>query len=285
MDALPNELLAYILAFLHPVYDQLSRLSIVCKRWRDVIENTASLWKCIHFTPSFPQHLSPTKRDRRKLRHCLLKFGNFVTCLRDDTKTFTDPTFQGLLCRLKNLTRLDVPLLECDLQFLQTLQCANVLEELNLTKATRDDLTEFKWPLQSTDSLEKGFVSPQHLQMLLLRFPHLKVLKVALDSIASPPPTFIAFLQKVNLRELELTGFSLRSALPPQIIHNRDMCLKTIASSQRLAAIVTRLELKTCPLFFYERSLANNAKAHGFASASDYWGWYGSSRPEKSVIH
>lgn len=247
MDALPNELLAYILAFLHPVYGELSRLSIVCKRWREVIENTASLWKCIHFTPSYPEYLSSTTRDRSKLRHCLFKFGHFVTCLRDDAKTFTDPALQGLLCRLKNLTRLDVPLLECDLQLLQTLQCANVLEELNLTKATRDDLN---WLFQPTYSLEKGFVMPQHLQMLLLRFPHLKVLKLALDSIASPPPTFIAFLQKANLRELELTGFSLRPALPPHIIHNRDMCLKTIASSQRLAAIVTRLELETCPLFF-----------------------------------
>lgn len=251
MDALPNELLAHILAFLHPVYDNLARLSLVCKRWKDVIENTPSLWKCIHFTRAYLQYIT-SARDRAVLRHCLLKFGHFVTCLRDHpmAKTFTDPALQELLTRLKNLTRLDVPLLEWDPRFLQTLQCASVLEELNLTESLRSELTEIHWLFQQPDSLEKNFVLPQHLQLVLLRFPRLKVLKLALDSIAFPPSTLITFLDKVNLKELELSGFALLPVLPPHIIHNRDMCLKTIASSQRLAAVVTRLELRTCPLFF-----------------------------------
>ena len=252
MDALPNELLAQILAFFHPVYDNLARLSLVCKRWKDVIENTPSLWKCIHFTRAYPFCVTEYARHRDALRHCLLKFGHYVTCLRDHpiTRTFTDPSLRELLSRLTSLTCLDVPLLEWDPGFLQTLQCANVLEELNLTEYLRSEPPEIQWLFQQPETLEKNFITPQHLQMVILRFPRLKVLKLALDSIAFPPSTLIAFLDKVNLTKLELSGFGLIPSLPPHIIHNRDMCLKTIASSQRLAAVVTRLELRTCPLFF-----------------------------------
>ena len=252
MEALPNELLAHILAFLHPIYDNLARLSLVCKRWKDVTEETPSLWKCIHFTRAYPLCITENARHRDVLRHCLLKFGRYVTCLRDHpiTRTFTDPSLQNLLFRLTSLTCLDVPLLEWDPRFLQNLQCASTLEEMNLTEYLRSEPPEIQWLFQQPDSLEKKFITPQHLQMVLLKFPRLKVLKLALDSIAFPPSTLISFLNKVNLRKLELSGFGLIPTLPPHIIHNRDMCLKTIASSQRLASVVTRLELRTCPLFF-----------------------------------
>lgn len=252
MDSLPNEVLAHIFAFFHPVYDNLARLSVVCKRWKDVIENTPSLWKCIHFTRAYPLCVTEYAKYRDVLRQCLIKFGHYITCLRDHpiTRTFTDPYLRELLSHLPSLTCLDVPLLEWDPRFLQTLQCASILEELNLTEYLRSEPPEIQWLFQQPESLEKNFITPQHLQMVLLRFPRLKVLKLALDSIAFPPSTLIAFLDKVNLTELELSGFGLIPTLPPHIIHNRDMCLKTIASSQRLAAVVTRLELRTCPLFF-----------------------------------
>ena len=252
MDALPNEVLAHIFAFLHPVYDNLARLSLVCKRWNGVIENTPSLWKCIHFTRAYPLCVTEYARHRDVLRHCLFKFGHYITCLRDHpiTRTFTDPYLRELLSRLPHLTCLDVPLLEWDPRFLQTLQCASILEELNLTEYLRSEPPEIQWLFQQPESIEKNFITPHHLQMVILRFPRLKVLKLALDSIAFPPSTLIAFLDKVKLTELELSGFGLTPSLQPHIIHNRDMCLKTIASSQRLAAVVTRLELRMCPLFF-----------------------------------
>lgn len=252
MEALPNELVAHTLAFLHPIYDNLARLSLVCKRWKEVIEETPSLWKCIHFTRAYPLCITENAKHRDVLRHCLLHFGRYVTCLRDHpiTRTFTDPSLRRLLPRLTSLTCLDVPLLEWDPRFLRTLQCASTLEELNLTEYLRSEPPEIQWLFQQPDSLEKNFITPQHLQMVLQRFPRLKVLKLALDAIAFPPSTLIGFLDKVNLTKLELSGFGLIPSLPPHIIHNRDMCLKTIASSQRLASIVTRLELRTCPLFF-----------------------------------
>ncbi|KAJ7365876.1 hypothetical protein OS493_002598 [Desmophyllum pertusum] len=277
MDALPNELLAYILEFLHPVYDNLARLSLVCKQWKEVVESTPSLWKCIHFTRAYPLCVTEYARHRDVLRHCLFKFGHYITCLRDHpiTRTFTDPSLRELLSRLTNLTCLDVPLLEWDPRFLQTLQCASVLEELNLTEYLRSEPPEIQWLFQQPESLEKNFITPQHLQMVLLRFPRLKVLKLALDSIAFPPCTLSAFLDKVKLTKLELSGFGLIPTLPPHIIHNRDMCLKTIASSQRLAAVVTRLELRTCPLFFHKRPFANHAEAYELTSSSVCWRWRG----------
>lgn len=252
MEALPNELLADVLAFLHPIYDNLAHLSLVCKRWKEVIEQTCSLWKCIHFTRAYSLCITENARHRDVVWHCLLKFGRHVTCLRDHptARTFTDPSLRDLLTCLTNLTCLDVPLLEWDLCFLKTLPCASILEELNLTGYLQSEPPEIQWLFQQPDSLEKNFITPQHLQMILQRFPRLKILKLALDSVAFPPSTLISFLDKVNLTKLELSGFGIVPALPPHMIHNRDMCLKTIASSQRLASVVTRLDLRTCPMFF-----------------------------------
>ena len=241
MGNLPSELLAHVLAFLHPIYDNLTCLSLVCKRWKEVIEETSSLWKCIHFTRAYPLCIAENARHRHVLRRCLLKFRRYVTCLRDHpiTRTFTEPSLRKFLPRLSSLTCLDVPLLEWDPRFLQTLRCATKLEELNLTEYLRSEPPEIQWSLKQPDSLKKNVLTPKISSPCL-----------ALDSIAFPPSTLIAFLDKVNLKRLELSGFGHIPTLPPHIVHNRDMCLKTIASSQRLASVVTRLELRTCPLFF-----------------------------------
>lgn len=252
MDALPNELLSHILSFLHPIYDNLARLSLVCKRWKEIVEETPSLWKCIHFTRAYPLCVTENARYRHVLRHCLQRFERYVTCLRDHpiTRTFTDPILRNLLPRLPSLTCLDVPLLEWHPEFLQSLKCASTVEELNLTEYLRSEPPQIQWLFQPPDPVEKNFLTPQHLQMILLRFPCLKVLKLALDCMAFPPSALIAFLSKANITELELSGFGLIPSIPHHVIHNRDMCLKSIASSQRLASSVTRLELRACPLFF-----------------------------------
>lgn len=252
METLPNEVVAHIFAFLHPIYDSLAGLSLVCKRWKDVIEETPSLWKCIHFTRPDPLGISENARLKDVLRHCLLKFRRHVTCLRDHPikRTFTDSSLWNLMTRLTSLTCLDVPLLDMDLRFLKTLPCASTLEELNLTQYPQLESPEIQWMFQQPGTSEKNFITPQHLQIVLQRFPRLKILKLALDCIAFPPSTLLSFLDKANLTNLELSGFDLMPTLTPHIIRNRDLCLKTIASSQRFASVVTRLELRTCPLFF-----------------------------------
>lgn len=253
MEALPNELLAHILAFLHPVNDNLAFLSLVCKRWKAVIEETPCLWKCIHLTQAYPFGSKENTRHRNILRLCLMKFGRHINCLREHaiTKTFTDPSLRDLVVGLTSLTCLDVPLLEWDVMLLKRLRCASTLEELNLTQYLDSEPLELMpWLFQQPFPRKKNFLTPHHLQIIRYQFPRLKVLKLALDSVAFPPSTFLSFLSKVNLTSLELFGFGLLHTLPPQIIHYRDLCLKTIASSQRLAAMVTRLELRTCPLCF-----------------------------------
>ena len=262
MESLPNELLNHIFGFLHPIYDNLARLSLVCKRWKAVIEETPSLWKCIHFTRAYPFFITKNAKHREVLRHCLLKFGRYVTCLRDHpiTRTFAEPSLRDILPNLSNLTCLDVPLLEWEPRFLQSLTCASTLEELNLTEYLLSEPPKIQWLFQQPDSLKKNFLTPQHLQMILLRFPRLKILKLALDCIAVPPPTLTAFLNKTNITELELSGFGLTPSLSNHFILNRDMCLRTIASSQRLASLITRLELRTCPLFYSSDDLQSMLK-------------------------
>ena len=179
MESVPNELLNHIFGFLHPIYDNLARLSLVCKRWKAVIEKTPSLWKCIHFTRAYPFFISKDSKHREVLRHCLLKFGRYVTCLRDHpiTRTFAEPSLRDILPNLSNLTCLDVPLLEWEPRFLQSLTCASTLEELNLTEYLLSEPPKLQWLFQQPDSLKKNFLTPQHLQMILLRFPRLKILR------------------------------------------------------------------------------------------------------------
>ena len=254
METTPNELLAHILTFLHPIDDHLAFLSLVCKRWKAVIEETPCLWKCIHITRVYPFGTTENAKQRNVLRICLSKFGRYVNCLRDHAiaKTFTDPSLRDLLVGLTSLICLDVPLLEWDAIFLKRLQCAKTLEELNLTQYLHSEPAESMPPrlLQQPETLQRSFVTPQHLQIIRHGFPQLKTLKLALDSVALPPSALISFLNRVNLTNLKLFGFGLSHTLSPRIIHNRDMCLKMISSSQRLAALVTRLELRTCPLCF-----------------------------------
>jgi len=174
MEALPNELLAHILAFLHPNYDNLARLSLVYKRWKDVIEETPSLWKCIDFARAYLLCITENARHRDVLRHCLFKFGRYGTCLRGRpiTRTFTDPSLRNLLFRLTSLNYLDAPLLEWDPRFLQNLQCACALRRDESDRIPSFRTREIQWLFQQPDTLQKKFITPQHLQMVLLRFPH-----------------------------------------------------------------------------------------------------------------
>ncbi|XP_078361029.1 uncharacterized protein LOC144645351 [Oculina patagonica] len=278
MDSLPNEVLAHIFAFFHPVYDNLARLSVVCKRWKDVIENTPSLWKCIHFTRAYPLCVTEYAKYRDVLRQCLIKFGHYITCLRDHpiTRTFTDPYLRELLSHLPSLTCLDVPLLEWDPRFLQTLQCASILEELNLTEYLRSEPPEIQWLFQQPESLEKNFITPQHLQMVLLRFPRLKVLKLALDSIAFPPSTLIAFLDKVNLTELDVIWVWSYSNIASAYYSQQRHVFENDCFLSATCCGGDTFGVENMSTFFHKRPLAYHAEAYEVASPSVCWCWYGS---------
>ncbi|XP_074652747.1 uncharacterized protein LOC141907073 [Tubulanus polymorphus] len=49
---LPDELCARIFSYLHPVSDALPGLSFVCRKWRNILQNTGTLWRTIHIDPA-----------------------------------------------------------------------------------------------------------------------------------------------------------------------------------------------------------------------------------------
>ncbi|XP_060070615.1 uncharacterized protein LOC132550540 [Ylistrum balloti] len=51
INALPNELLARIFWYLHPIKDTLPVLAFVCRKWRALLLNNGSLWRVIHVDP------------------------------------------------------------------------------------------------------------------------------------------------------------------------------------------------------------------------------------------
>lgn len=52
INELPGELIARIFQYFHPVEDQLSLLAFVCRKWRDVLKHTATLWRSLHINPT-----------------------------------------------------------------------------------------------------------------------------------------------------------------------------------------------------------------------------------------
>lgn len=52
IEYLPDELLARIFGYLHPIFDQLPILSCVCRKWRDVLRHHSILWRTLHVDPA-----------------------------------------------------------------------------------------------------------------------------------------------------------------------------------------------------------------------------------------
>lgn len=51
IDDLPNEILARIFWYIHPIKDTLPILAFVCRKWREILSNNSSLWRVIHVDP------------------------------------------------------------------------------------------------------------------------------------------------------------------------------------------------------------------------------------------
>ncbi len=48
---LPTEVITRIFQFLSPVEDNLPRLGLVCKKWREILKTGSSLWRKLHVDP------------------------------------------------------------------------------------------------------------------------------------------------------------------------------------------------------------------------------------------
>ncbi|CAH1790941.1 unnamed protein product [Owenia fusiformis] len=49
---LPDEILVRIFRYLEPILDQVPQLALVCKRWRNVLKTSGSIWRNIHVDPT-----------------------------------------------------------------------------------------------------------------------------------------------------------------------------------------------------------------------------------------
>ena len=133
MDILPDEIIAEILSYLHPIYEDLAGHSIVCRRWDRIIQNTGLLWKHIHLYDDQGAREALEENYALVLCSCLKRFRHFIQCIRAQDQTFfTRPELRRLLTSLPNLTRLDVPVLSWSRVFAQSLKSAPVLKFLTI---------------------------------------------------------------------------------------------------------------------------------------------------------
>ena len=107
MDILPDEIIAQILSYIHPIYEDLAGYSIVCRRWDRIIQNTGLLWKHIHLHDDRDAREALEDNYASVLCNCLKRYRQFIQCVRAEDQTFfTRPELRRLLTSLPNLTRL-----------------------------------------------------------------------------------------------------------------------------------------------------------------------------------
>lgn len=56
INDLPNELLARIFGYFHPIEDELPAIAMVCRKWQSVLQCTGSLWRSVHVDPTTFKH-------------------------------------------------------------------------------------------------------------------------------------------------------------------------------------------------------------------------------------
>lgn len=133
MDILPGELIAQILSYLHPIYEDLPRYCTICRRWERIIQNTGLLWRHIHLHDDRDAHQEFEDDYASILCHCFKKYGHFIQCIRAEDQTyFTRTEVRRLLTSLPNLTRLDIPVLSWSRVFAQSLKSAPVFKFLTI---------------------------------------------------------------------------------------------------------------------------------------------------------
>ena len=237
MENLPNELLLTIFGFVHPVYDVIVRISLVCHRWNEIIHKTPSLWEHFHL-----QLAELTKQEREIAFRCLRKFNTFIKCIRvpaldvvfgDDNLLF----IHIVTLEMTNITCLDIPSFPWSLQQLLALKSAKNLKVINLYGFS--DLSNIQW----THSLyhQVSFIYQGHLQLLKEKCPQLKVLKLSVNMLRLPGNALINILDDLKLKDLQISAYN-NSESNIRMSHNGLKLLKSLLTSNH-ASVISKLDL------------------------------------------
>lgn len=240
METLPNELLSEIFLFLHPVYDELARFSVVCHRWNEIIHRTPSLWEHMHLKLE-----KLTKAEKSIVFRCLRKFNEFIKCLRvpsPDVAFGYDFWFFIRLVTLEmtNITCLDVPTFPWNIEQFATMKSAENLKELNLYGFW--DLSDMEWIQSSYYPHPVSLINLGHLQVLRERYRKLEVLKLSINMMRISDKALIESLNALKLKQLQISAYNSSKA-NIQMNQSGIKVLKCLLSSHH-GLIISKLELQ-----------------------------------------
>lgn len=239
METLPNELLSEIFLFLHPVYDELARFSVVCRRWNEIIHRTPSLWEHMHLKLE-----KLTKAEKSIVFRCLRKFNKFIKCLRVpslDVAFGCDFWFfiRLVTLEMRNITCLDVPTLPWSIEQFVALKSAENLKELTLYGFW--DLSDMEWIQRYYHPV--SLINLGHLQLLKERCRKLEVLKLSINMMRiSDSRALIESLNALKLKELQISAYNSSKA-NIQMNQSGIKVLKCLLSSHH-GLIISKMELQ-----------------------------------------
>lgn len=204
MDILPGEVIAQILSYLHPIYEDLPRYCTICRRWQHIIQNTGLLWRHIHLQDDRDARQDFEDDYASILCLCFKRYGHLIQCIRaEDQPFFTRVEVRRLLTALPNLTRLDVPVLSWSRVFAKSLKSAPVLKFLTVD----DYRAQVKRRLQVGHRpvrIHKRGIRVWDLRVLARQFTSLESLTLNINIFKLCRHGIVPVLDKLNLKELNL---------------------------------------------------------------------------------
>lgn len=238
MENFPIELLTKIFGFLHPIYDRLARFSVVCHRWKEIIQKTSSLWEHIHLKP-----LQLTEKEKNIVFRCLREYDAFIKCLRVASLdvVFGDGFWffiHRVTLEMTNLACLDIPTFPWNLEQFMAFRSAENLKELNLYGFW--DLSDIQWTQNYSQPV--SLINPGHLQLVKVRCTKLEVLKLSINMLRLPEEALIEFLNGLNLKELQISAYNGSEVNIP--INRSSLKLLRCLLSSNYVSIITKLDLR-----------------------------------------
>ncbi|XP_020901248.1 uncharacterized protein LOC110239841 [Exaiptasia diaphana] len=209
----PNEIIVQILSYIHPIYSNLLRLRLVCRKWKILIEKTTYLWRHIHLDDDKDWKPNQDEKYTLVLRVCLEKFGRFIRCVRaEEQKYCYDNQIRELLLSLTNLQKLDVPVLLWTRSYAERMKQAFGSK---IKHVTIDDCKIYDSDNMTRQEIKKAVtrgLEAWDLRFIYSWFPNLEVLCLHTSVHKIARKSMVSILNPLKLKELhlELTPYSIK---------------------------------------------------------------------------